>query len=289
MPRFVYHRPGSTDEALALLAELGEDAKVLAGGQSLLPLLALRLSHPAHLIDIGRVSDLGGVEERDGALVVGASVCHADLERSDLVGRVAPLVAGAMPFIGHRAIRNRGTACGSLAHGDPAAELPAVALALEAELVVRRASGERTVRAADFFLGYLTVDVGEDELLTELRLPAWSATAGWSIDEVTRRHGDFALVGAATVLDVDGSGRISRAAISFLGAGSAPVRVEEAEKLLMGETPSEDLFETAAEAVKRGVDPPHDNHGTSEYRRHLTGVLTRRGLTAAASRMGVAA
>jgi carbon-monoxide dehydrogenase medium subunit len=252
-------------------------------------LLALRLSHPAHLIDIGRVGDLGGVEERDGALVIGASACHAHLERSDLVRRASPLVAGAMPFIGHRAIRNRGTACGSLAHGDPAAELPAVVLALEAELVVRRASGERTVPAADFFLGYLTVDVGEDELLTEVRLPAWSSTAGWSIDEVTRRHGDFALVGTATVLDVDGSGRISRAAISFLGAASSPVRVEEAEKLLVGEVPGEDLFAEAAEAIKRGVDPPHDNHGTSEYRRHLAGVLTRRGLTTAASRVGVAA
>jgi carbon-monoxide dehydrogenase medium subunit len=289
MPRFTYHRPTTTDEALQLLSQYGDEAKVLAGGQSLLPLLALRLSHPAHLIDIGRVSDLVGVEERDDRMVIGAAARHSDLEQSQLVARVAPLVGGAMPHVGHRAIRNRGTACGSLAHADPAAELPAVVLALGADLVVRRAGGERTVPAADFFLGYLTVDVADNELLTEVRLPPWSVTAGWSVSEVCRRHGDFALLGACVVLDVEGGGRISEAAISLFGAASTPVRVEDAEKLLVGESPAPEVFEAAAEAVKRGVDPPGDNHGTTEYRRHLAGVLTRRGLVEAAGRTGVAA
>ncbi len=289
MPSFAYHRPATVDEALQLLAQHGDDAKVLAGGQSLLPLLALRLSHPAHLIDIGRVTDLLGVEEREGQVVIGPAARHTHLEQSEIIARSVPLIGGAMPYIGHRAIRNRGTACGSLAHADPAAELPAVALALDAEMVIRRVDGQRTVPAGDFFLGYLTVELGDDELLTEVRWPQSPATAGWSVQEVCRRHGDFALVGTAITIDLDKEGRVSEAAIALLGAASTPVRIEEAEKLLIGEAPGAELFEAAAEAVKRGVDPPGDNHGSGEYRRHIASVLTRRGLAEAVGRIGVAA
>jgi carbon-monoxide dehydrogenase medium subunit len=164
-----------------------------------------------------------------------------------------------------------------------------VALALGAEMVIRSADRQRTVPAADFFLGYLTVDLGDDELLTEVRWPRWSATAGWSVQEMCRRHGDFALVGTAITIDLDEAGRVSEAAIALLGTASTPVRSEEAEKLIIGEAPGTELFEAAAEAVKRGVDPPGDNHGSSEYRRHIAGVLTRRGLAEAIGRIGVAA
>jgi len=285
LPAFTYHRPETVDETLALLSEYGDEAKILAGGQSLIPLMALRLSQPAHLVDIGRLTELATIEAVDG-VVIGALTRHAEVEHSKVVAAAAPLVAGAMPFVGHRAIRNRGTACGSLAHADPAGELPAVALALDAEFVLRRADGERTVAAADFFLGYLSSDVGDAELLTQVRVPRWSTSAGWSVQEVSRRHGDYALVGMAAVLDANSAGRISHAAISLFGAASTPVRVNDAERLLVGEVPSPELFESAAEAVRANVDPPGDNHGTSAYRRHLAGVLTRRCLWEAVERMG---
>ncbi|MHB8466939.1 MAG: FAD binding domain-containing protein [Acidimicrobiales bacterium] len=288
LPGFRYHRPDTVDEALALLAEHGDEAKVLAGGQSLIPLMALRLSQPAHLVDIGTLTELATIEDR-GGVAFGALARHADIEHSDLVARAAPLLSAAMPFIGHRAIRNRGTACGSLAHADPAGELPAIALALDAQFVLRAAAGERTVAAADFFLGYLSSAVGDAELLTEVRLPQWPASAGWSVQEVSRRHGDYALVGMTVVLDGDASGGISDAAIALFGASSTPVRIDAAERLLVGETPGPELFESAADAVRANVDPPGDNHGTSAYRRHLAGVLTRRCLVEAAERMGAAA
>jgi aerobic carbon-monoxide dehydrogenase medium subunit len=289
IPQFEYHRPQSVEEALRLLADLGDDAKVLAGGQSLVPLMALRLSRPGHVIDIGRLSELGSLSADPGGVRVGAMVRHAELEGSGIVKGQAPLVADTMPHIGHRAIRNRGTACGSLAHGDPAAELPAVSIALGAEFRLRRASGERMVPAAEFFTGYLTNAVQADELLVDWVLPPWPATAGWSVHEVSRRHGDFALLGCCVVLDLGSNGRMSTAALAFFGAASTPVRVPEAEEVLIGEVPSEDVFAEAAEAVKKALDPPGDLHATTAYRCHLGAVLTRRGLQEAAARMGRAA
>lgn len=289
IPQFTYHRPESVAEALDLLAEMGDDAKVLAGGQSLVPLMALRLSRPAHLIDIGRLPELSTLSV-DGATVrVGAMVRHADLEQSQLVRDRAPLVADTMPLIGHRAIRNRGTACGSLAHADPAAELPAVAIALGAEIRLRHASGDRTVPAGEFFTGYLTSVVEAHELLVEWTLPPWPPGAGWSVQEVSRRHGDFALLGCAAVLDCGPDQRVSTATLAFFGAGSTPVRVPEAEGLLAGETPSEELFTEAADAVRQALDPPGDLHASSAYRRHIGAVLTRRCLKQAASRLGAGA
>ena len=179
MSPFDYHRPDTVDEAVALLETYGGDGKVLAGGQSLLPVLALRLTHPRHLIDIGRVQGLQSIElDDDGTVSVGATVTHARVERSDVMAAAAPALAGAMPPVGHRAIRSRGTVCGSLAHADPAAELPAVALAVGAEMIVQGPAGQRTTAAGDFFEGYLSSALAEDELLVEVRFPAWAPRAG---------------------------------------------------------------------------------------------------------------
>jgi carbon-monoxide dehydrogenase medium subunit len=284
MPAFCYHRPATVEEAVGLLAEYGSEAKVLAGGQSLVPLLALRLSHPEHLVDIGRVEGLGSIDDGSAGFTIGAAVRHADVEVASVTGRAAPLVAAAMPHIGHRAIRNRGTVCGSLAHADPAAELPAVTLATDAELVARSRDGERSIRAADFFLGYLTSALEETELLTAVRFPTWAEATGWSVQEVSRRHGDYALVGLAAVLGLGDTGRVERAALSFFGAGATPVRVPEAERVLVGEHPDPAAFAEAADVVTKSIEPPGDNHATAAYRTHVAGVLTRRCLAEAHQR-----
>ncbi|OBK71281.1 xanthine dehydrogenase family protein subunit M [Mycobacterium sp. 1274761.0] len=285
MSPFDYHRPDTVDEVVALLETYGEDGKVLAGGQSLLPILALRLTYFEQLIDIGAVHGLPSIEvDDDGTVSVGATVTHAQVERSDVMAAAAPAVVGAMPHIGHRAIRSRGTVCGSLAHADPAAELPAVALAVGAEMIVQGPAGQRTISASDFFLGYLTTALAEDELLVGVRLPAWSSRAGWSVLEVSRRHGDFALVGLVTTLEIDDAGLLRRPALSFFGVFSTPVRVAEAEQLLDGKAPDPALFTEAAKVATGALDPPTDDHASSEYRAHVAGVLTRRGLGEAAAR-----
>jgi carbon-monoxide dehydrogenase medium subunit len=282
MPAFCYHRPATVEETVGLLGEYGSDAKVLAGGQSLVPLLALRLSHPEHLVDIGRVDGLGSIDDGPGGFTVGAAVRHADVELAPGTARANPLVAAAMPHIGHRAIRNRGTVCGSLAHADPAAELPAVTLATDAELVVRSTGGERRIPAADFYLGYLTSALDETELLTAVHFPAWPERTGGSVQEISRRHGDYALVGLAALLGLGGDGRVQRAALSFFGAGATPVRIPEAERVLVGEHPEAAAFAEAADVVTKAIDPPNDNHATAAYRAHVAGVLTRRCLAEAA-------
>lgn len=285
MSPFDYHRPDTVDEAVALLETCGGDGKVLAGGQSLLPVLALRLTRLGHLIDIGRVQSLQSIDIGDSGVVsVGAAVTHARVERSDALAAAAPAVVGAMPYIGHRAIRSRGTVCGSLAHADPSAELPAVALAVGAEMIVRGPTGQRTVDAADFFEGYLSSALAEDELLVGVRFPAWPPRAGWSVLEISRRHGDFALAGLVTTLVVDDAGLLRRPALSYFGIASTPVRVVEAEQLLEGNQPDSALFAEAAHVVSGALRPRADDHASSEYRAHVAGVLTRRGLAEATER-----
>jgi carbon-monoxide dehydrogenase medium subunit len=285
MSPFDYHRPDTVDEAIALLGTYGDDGKVLAGGQSLLPVLALRLTHPGHLIDIGRVDGLQSIDvDDDGTVSVGATVTHARVERSDVMAATAPAVAGAMPYVGHRAIRSRGTVCGSLAHADPAAELPAVALAVGAEMVVQGPAGQRRMAAADFFEGYLSCALREDELLVGVRFPAWPARAGWSVLEVSRRHGDFALTGLVTTVEIDEAGLLRRPALSFFGLASTPLRVVEAERLLDGVAPDPLLFAEAAKVVSGAVESHSDDHASAEYRTHVAGVLTPRGLAEAAAR-----
>jgi len=285
-PPFEYHAVASVEEAVALLAEHGEDAKVLAGGQSLVPLLALRLARPAHLVDINTVSDLASLSNGDG-LTVGSLVRQRVAERSQAVRSANPLVAQAIALIGHTAIRNRGTIGGSIAHADPAAELPAVLLALDGEVVARSARGERTVPAADFFRGFLTTALTPDELVTGVRFPAWAPGAGWSFQEFSRRSGDFAIAGAAAALRLDRNGVVADARIALSGMGATPVRATKAEAALAGQQPSEEVWAAASQDAVAGLDPPSDVHGTAAYRRHLAAALTRRALREAHARSEV--
>jgi aerobic carbon-monoxide dehydrogenase medium subunit len=264
-----------------LLAEHGDEASVLAGGQSLIPLLALRLARPALLIDINGISELSGVAASDGWVTIGAMTREYVAEESEILASSVPLLTMALPFIGHEAIRSRGTIGGSLAHADPAAELPAVARALDAEFVVRSQTGERVIPAAEWFEGYLTTARRSDELLVEVRLPAAAPGTGVSFAEVARRHGDFAIVALAASMALS-DGVISAARLAFAGLSDVPVRATEAEDLLVGEAPSGELFEEAARRATEDVDPPADLHGSAEYRRKVAATLVRRGLRAAA-------
>jgi len=254
---------------------------VLAGGQSLIPLLALRLARPAVLIDINGIDELSGMSATDGQVAIGAMTRDYVAENSKELADTVPLLAAALPLIGHEAIRSRGTIGGSLAHADPAAELPAVARALDAEFVVRGPSGERVIPAAQWFEGYLTTSRRPDELLVEVRFPAAGRGTGVSFQEVARRHGDFAMVGLAVSLVLSG-GVISDARLALAGVSYVPVRAAAAEDLLTGERPSTELFDEAARRATDDIDPPADLHGSSDYRKTVAAAVVRRGLRAAA-------
>ncbi|WP_300613189.1 xanthine dehydrogenase family protein subunit M [Trebonia sp.] len=285
LPPVDYEAPETVNEAVELLAEHLDEASVLAGGQSLIPLLALRLAHPAVLIDINGVAGLSGVSVTDGWVAVGAMTREYAAEESGIVADAVPLLAAALPLIGHEAIRSRGTIGGSLAHADPAAELPAVARALDVEFVVRSKSGERVIKAADWFEGYLTTSRRPDELLVEVRFPAARPGTGISFQEVARRHGDFAVVALAASLTLS-DGAISDARLAFAGISDVPVRATGAEDLLVGERPSGELFDEAARLATEDIDPPADLHGSSDYRKKVATALVRRGLRAAADNAG---
>jgi len=280
LPHVDYEAPKTVSEAVELLAEHQDEASVLAGGQSLIPLLALRLARPEVLIDINGVDELSGVSVADGWVAIGAMTREYVAEESETVAEAVPLLAAALPLIGHEAIRSRGTVGGSLAHADPAAELPAVARALDAEFVVRGQSGERVVPAAEWFEGFLTTSRRPDELLVEVRFPAAGRGAGISFQEVARRHGDFAIVGLAASLTLS-EGAISDARLAFAGISDVPVRAVDAEDLLVGEEPSAELFDEAARRATDDIDPPADLNGSSDYRRKVAAALVRRGLRAA--------
>jgi len=258
---------------------------VLAGGQSLIPLLALRLARPAILIDINGLAELSGVSATDGFVAVGAMTREYVAEESQVIAGSVPLLAAALPQIGHEAIRSRGTIGGSLAHADPSAELPAVALALDAEFVVRSGSGERVIRAAEWFEGFLSTSRRADELLVEVRFPAATQGTGVTFTEVARRHGDFAIVGLAASLTL-ADGAIGDARLAFAGVSDVPVRAAAAERLLVGERPAASLFAEAARVATADLDPPTDLHGSSDYRKKVAAVLVRRGLQAAADNAG---
>ena len=277
MRAFVYHRPETLDEALALLATHGGDAKVIAGGQSLLPMMAMRLSSPAYLVDIGAIASLSLIDAAGvpGRISTGANVRHADIIRSADVSD-QPLLARVAPLIGHGAIRNRGTVCGSIAHADPAAEWPAVALALDAEMLAVSASGSRIIKAADFFQGFLTTAVRDEELVTHVHWPCALPREGSAVHEVSRRHGDFAMCGAVAVLALTEHGVIDRARIAALGVATTPVRAIDAEDILIGQMPTAAVFAAAAASASRSLDPSSDLHATAAYRRHVTGSLIAR-------------
>jgi carbon-monoxide dehydrogenase medium subunit len=282
---FEYHRPDSVDEALALLAEHGYDAKLLAGGQSLVPAMNFRLAAPAVLIDLNRIPGLDGVAETDGGVRMGAMVRQRAAERSPVVAARVPLLAETLPYVAHAQIRNRGTIGGTLAHADPAAEIPAVMLALDARFHLRGPGGTRVVAAGDFFTGLFGTALEAEEMLVEVEVPPMAPRTGWAFDEVSRRHGDYALAGLAATVQVDDAGRCTSARIALLSVSDGPVLAAGAAAALMGQAPTEAALRAAAEAAaQRDVDPPGDIHASPEYRRQLVDVLVRRVLPRAFAR-----
>lgn len=290
-PPFDYSAPETLDEALGLLRDLGEDARPLAGGQSLIPLLSLRLARPSHLIDLARTAapEMHSIRGGDGHIAIGAMVRERAAESDEGVRKRVPLLAEALPLIGHPAIRSRGTIGGSLAHADPAAELPAVAVVLRAQIVVESADrGRRTIDAGEFFTGFFSTAMEPDEILVEVRFTDPGAGTGTAIEEVARRHGDFAMVGAATAVGVE-QGRIADVRCVLTGVSDTPVLLADAGKLLEGVEPGEAAFREAAAELSRPLTPPSDVHGSSAYRRHVAGVLIYRTLHTATRRAQEAA
>ena len=285
-PPFEYDDPRTLDEALALLAEHGEDAKVLAGGQSLVPLLNFRLARPERLIDINNLAELDFLRVDEQHLQVGALVRHSRLERSEDAWTAVPLLREALGLVGHVQIRNRGTVGGSVVHADPAAELPVALTALDARFQIRSARATRVVSAPELFVTHLTTSLEPDELLTEIAVPIPSPGTGSAFIEFARRHGDFALGGAAILLALDGEGQTVRASIALLGAASTPVRASEAESFLVGRRPDDEVAREASALAVATIKPPADIHGGTDYRRGLIEALLRRGILIAAGRAG---
>lgn len=277
---FEYVRPGSVDEAVSALHEAGEDAKVIGGGQSLVPMLRLRLAVPTTLVDLGRVDELRGVRDDGDAVVIGAMTTHHDVIADALVGQYAPLIARATETVGDRQVRNLGTFGGSLAHADPAGDLPAVAVALDAEMVVAGPSGRRTVPAGEFFVDYLTTVLEPDELLAEVRVPKLD---GWVMhyEKFHQMAQAWAIVGVAAAVRRS-NGSIAEARVGLTNVASVPVRARTVESALAGGEASAGAIAAAAEQASDGTSPSADLNGSAEYRQHLTRVLTRRAVTAAA-------
>lgn len=281
---FKYAAARSVAEAAALLDQHGDDAKVLAGGQSLIPLMNLRLARPAVLVDINDVDGLDGVS-RNGALEIGATARQAAVLRSREVRQYAPIVGDALRHVGHVGIRTRGTFGGATAHADPASEIPAVLLGLDAEIVASGPGGERTIAAEDFFVSTFTTSLEENEVLTAVRLPYPTDQARWAFHEVARRHGDFALVGVAVVAEVDASGVCTKARIALSGVSDAPVRAKDAEEALVGR-PIGEAAEDAGRLAAEQLDPPSDFHASSTYRKQVSRVLVTRAINDMASEGG---
>jgi len=276
---FQYHAPDTVEEAAEMLSSL-EESKLLAGGQSLVPILSLRLTRFEHLIDLGRVSQLRGIERTNGTVTIGAMTTQAEVGASEIVARGVPLVAKATPLIGHFQIRNRGTLGGSVAHADPSAEYPAVAAALDADMVLTNSSGTRRVAAADFFQSTFMTSIQDDEILTSVEFPVWGPRSGFAAYEVARRHGDFALVGAVVGVELDGP-KVGRAAIALFGVGGTPHRARAAEAALNGSAAAAvDLAEIGRLAAA-DLDPPGDVHASAAYRREIAGVVVQRALGSA--------
>jgi carbon-monoxide dehydrogenase medium subunit len=274
---FDYHAPETPAEAVGLLADLGDGAKVLAGGQSLVPMLALRLAVFDHLVDLRRVEGIRGIERHNGAVRIGAATTQATIERSEEVAAAVPLLARATPLIGHFQIRNRGTIGGSLAHADPAAEYPAVALALDAGMEILSPKGIRSVPAADFFTGLWTTAVGDGDLLTAVTFPVWEGRCGFAVDEVARRHGDFALAGACVSVGLDGDGRVERCGIGLFGLGPVPLRARAAEAAAIGAAVDEVVPEELGRAATSDLsEVPADLHAPADYRRRVGAVTVAR-------------
>jgi carbon-monoxide dehydrogenase medium subunit len=277
--RFSYATPTTEAEALALLAEHGEVAKVIAGGQSLVPLMNLRLAQPGLLVDVNRIGGLDRIDAGEGTVAVGANVRQRALERSAEAGAAAPLLERTMPWVGHVATRSRGTVIGNLVHADPASELPAVLLALDGEVVAKSSRGERTIPAAELFRTQFTTAVADDELVTEARFPSHPGDAAAFV-ELARRHGDFAIVGAAARLKLS-DGTCEQAAVALCGVSDTPVRLAEVESMLAGNAVTDELRAEAAATASAAVDPSGGVHGSGPYVKRMAGVMVSRALAEA--------
>ena len=276
--KFDYFAPATLDEALELLAQHGADAKVLAGGQSLMPMMNLRLVRPAVVIDINQVQGLSGISAADGTITVGALSRQRQLQESDVIRASFPMMTAAIGHIGHFQIRNRGTIGGSLAHADPAAELPALCTALDAEFVIADSNGTQTMSAAEFAIGPLITSLAPEQLLTEVRLPTLGDGWRWGFREVSRREGDFALVGSVAMLRTDGDGVCQEARITMFAVGDGPSRVPAAEQALVGRVVDDEVRRSAAALVSEAVTPGSDIHASAEYRKEVSAVMARRAL-----------
>jgi CO/xanthine dehydrogenase FAD-binding subunit len=279
---FEYFVPTEIAEALDLLARYGDEAKILAGGQSLMPLMNMRLARPSVLVDINRLAELSHISlGANGVLAIGALTRQRVVERASLVQTHNPLLAAVMPYLGHFQIRNRGTIGGSIVHADPAAELPALCHALEAEVIVRSAMRQRTIKAQDFFRTYLTTAIQPDELLVDIRLPPWKPQWRWGFQEVCRRQGDFALVGAVALLQMDDDAVCQAARLAMFGVGGTPVRLQRVEEMLSGQPLNARVLDQVTNVVAAELEPDSDIHASAEYRQEVGGVVARRALEAA--------
>jgi carbon-monoxide dehydrogenase medium subunit len=273
---FDYHAPETLEEATMMLADFGGSAKILAGGQSLIPMLSLRLAYFDHLIDIGRIPGLSGIRLEHDRVSIGATTVDAALEGDEVVDAAVPMLARATPLVGHFQIRNRGTVGGSIAHADPSAEYPAVALALDAELEAVSARGTRQIAAREFFLGFWTTALEPDEILVGVRFPVWSGRCGFAVREFARRHGDFAISGAVVAVEIDPDDRVERCAIGLFGMGSTPLRATVAEEEVVGQTVDVSPKEVGRLAMAGLSDVPSDMHGSAAYRTRVGAAMAAR-------------
>ncbi len=280
---FEYSAPTTVAEAIEALSH--DDAKVLAGGQSLIPLMAMRLSRFDRLVDLRRIPELSGCTRVNGTVRIGAMTRQADAEHDPIVAEGAPLLAKALPNVGHYQIRNQGTVGGSIVHADPSAELPTAALALDATIEIAGASGVRRVPASEFFLGTMETAVGDHEIVTAIEFPVWGPGSGFAVEEMARRHGDFAVVGAMCGVRIEG-GTVAQSAIAMFGVGSVPVRCGAAESMLTGSTVDGLDLGAVAQAAVADLDPPDDLHASGAYRRAVGAALVERALRAAIEEAG---
>lgn len=280
---FEYYKPATVEEAVTLLSS-HDDAKVLAGGHSLIPLMKLRLAEPAALVDIGGLRGLAGIRQADGQIAIGALTTHHTLETADVLRARAQVVAEAAAQIGDQQVRNRGTIGGSLVHADPGADLPAVMLALDATMVLRGPGGERNVPANEFFVEMLTTATQPNEILTEVRIPSLPARSGSAYVKFPNPASGYSIVGAAAIVQLDGSGNCQDVRVGISGAGPMPLRATGVESALRGQAPTPEALQRAAASATDGIDPLEDIHASADYRLHLATVMTRRALEAAVSR-----
>jgi carbon-monoxide dehydrogenase medium subunit len=283
MPPFEYACPATVAEAVQLLAS-NDDAKALAGGQSLVPMLAFRLAHPSLLVDLRKLIELRQIKILDAGVSLGAMVRWRDIEDDTRLATAQPLLKAAIAHVAHYQIRNRGTVGGSIAHADPAAEMPGIAVTCDAEIAVVGKAGARVIKAGEFFQGPLMTALAADEIIVEIRLPAWPATRRWGFQEFARRRGDFALAAAAVFYDQDANGRARNAHIGVIGVADRPLRLPAAEAVLNGQSVDEATIAKAEAAASAAVNPDDDIHASGAYRKALVGTMVERALKAAASR-----